>query len=101
MDLSPNWAPSKDGSALAPCYLTEKWSNEVPSTVDLVNEVWSSSALRAHLDEAKGDRKAVWQAVLGIWRLKIAVEKGPVDTSWMEHMSAWLVSQFSCRGPFT
>ena len=69
--------------------------------MDLVNKVWSSSALRAHLDKAKGDCEVVWQAVLGIWQLKIVVEKGPVDTSWMEHMLVWLVSQFSYRRLFT
>ena len=66
VDLSPNWAPSKDGLALAPCYLIEKWLNKVPSTMDLVNKVWLSSTLRAHLDEAKGDHEVVWQAVLEI-----------------------------------
>ena len=41
---------------------------------------------------------ALWECVLALWRLKLTEEKGSEDLIWLQHVSAWMVSNEFAMG---
>jgi hypothetical protein len=97
MESSTPWAASKYHRWL-PIYKALKEVIEDGLTPDPDHyEAWAKRSLAEQLSQAFKSQDAIWESVLGLWRLKyleptLETADEQVKTLWRLHASAWLVS---------
>lgn len=91
IDLSTPWVATLNGNSLAPFPAFDRLveDDEFPSAKEQLG--WSRSEVATCLGRVSGKegRAALWDSVVGVYRLKLLEEGSGVE--WADHVRAWLV----------
>lgn len=99
VDLTTPWTPTSHDrdEPLIDCVFIEDLIDDdaAPSTRVSRNREWALSTLWPRLDESPQTKKAVWECVVALWRLREVEPRAIRDPIWQRHTLSWLVRVIS------